>query len=136
VAYRFVTRCAQCTEQFGILWVMDSTRRASPKTVARITCPLCGKRFYQDAKDLVEMGSQVQKLVFGRPVRSVEVDYDCPHCRNRGILVALLHTDLSWGDLSKEHVQAVVCANALCSKRGVLQQLMPTRVALGSLNPV
>jgi DNA-directed RNA polymerase subunit RPC12/RpoP len=136
VAYRFVTRCAQCTEQFGILWVMDSTRRASPKTVARITCPLCGKRFYQDAKDLLEMGSQMQSLVFGRPVRSVEVDYDCPHCRNRGILVALLHTDLSWCDLSREHVRAVVCANALCSQRGVLQQLKPSRVALGSLNPL
>ena len=136
MADRFVTRCAQCTEQFGILWVMDSTRRASPKTVARITCPLCGKRFYQDAKDLLEMGSQMQSLVFGRPVRSVEVDYDCPHCRNRGILVALLHTDLSWCDLSREHVRAVVCANALCSKRGVLQQLKPTRVVLGSLNPI
>jgi DNA-directed RNA polymerase subunit RPC12/RpoP len=134
VAYRFVIRCAQCAKEFGILWVMDSTRRASPKTVAKITCPLCGKRFYQDAKDLVEMGSQIQKLVFGRPVRSVEVDYDCPHCRNRGILVSLLHTDLSWCELSKEHVQNAVCENGLCSRRGVLQQLKPSRVALGSLN--
>ena len=136
MAYRFSTRCAQCAKEFGILWVMDSTQRGGPKTVAKITCPLCGKTFYQDAKDLLEIGSQVQKFIFGRPVRSVEVDYDCPYCSNRGILIALLHTDLSWGELSKEHVQTAVCANALCSKRGVLQQLKPSRVALGSLNPV
>ena len=136
MAYRFVTRCAECAKEFGILWVMDSTQRTGPKTVAKITCPLCGKTFYQDAKGLLEIGSQVQKFIFGRPVRSVEVDYDCPYCSNRGILIALLHTDLSWGELSKEHVQTAVCANALCSKRGVLQQLKPSRVALGSLNPV
>ncbi len=79
MAYQFVTSCANCAEQFGILWVMNSTRRADPKTVARITCPLCGKRFYLDAKDLLEIESQVQNLAFGRPVRSVEVDYDCPY---------------------------------------------------------
>ena len=136
MAHQFVTRCANCAEQFGILWVMDSTRRVDPKTVARITCPLCGKRFYQDAKDLLEIESQVQNLAFGRPVRSVEVDYDCPYCSNRGILVSLLHTDLSWGELSKEQVQTAVCDNGLCSQRGVLQQLKPSRVVLGSLNPV
>jgi DNA-directed RNA polymerase subunit RPC12/RpoP len=136
VAYQFVTKCANCAKQFGILWVMDSTRRADPKTVARITCPLCRKRFDQDAKDLLQIGSQLQNLVFGRPVRGVEVDYDCPYCSNRGILVSLLHTDLSWYELPKEHVQTAVCDNGLCSQRGVLQQLKPSRVALGSLNPI
>jgi predicted RNA-binding Zn-ribbon protein involved in translation (DUF1610 family) len=115
---------------------MDSTRRVDPKTVARITCPLCGKRFHQDAKGLLEIGSQTQKLVFGHPVRSVEVGYDCPSCGNRGILVSLLHTDLSWSELFKEHVQTVVCNNGLCSEKGLLQQLKPSRVVLGSLNPV
>jgi DNA-directed RNA polymerase subunit RPC12/RpoP len=136
VAYQFVTRCANCAKQFGILWVMDSTRRAGPKTVARITCPLCRKRFDQDAKDLLQIGSQLQNLVFGRPVRSVEVDYDCPHCSNRGILVSLLHTDLSWYELSKEQAQTAVCDNGLCPQRGLLQTLKPSRVVLGSLNPV
>jgi DNA-directed RNA polymerase subunit RPC12/RpoP len=136
VAYQFVTRCDNCSKQFGILWVMDSTRRVSPKTVARITCPLCEKRFYQDAKDLLEIDCQIQNLVFGRPVRSVEVDYDCPHCTNRGILVSLLHTDLSWSELSNENVQTAVCNNGLCPQRGLLQQLKPSRVVLGSLNPV
>lgn len=134
MAYQFVTRCANCAKQFGILWVMDSTRRVDPKTVARITCPLCGKRFYQDAKGLLQIGSQ--KLVFGRPVRSVEVDYDCPYCRNRGILVSLLHTDLSWGELSEENVQTAVCKNGRCPQKGLLQTLKPSRVVLGSLNPV
>ncbi len=115
---------------------MDSTRRVGTKTLARITCPLCGKRFYQDAKDLLEIGSQIQSLAFGRPVRSVEVDYDCPNCGNRGILVAILHTDLSWGELSKEHEQSAVCDNRLCLQKGLLQKLKPSRIALGSLNPV
>ena len=134
VAYRFVTTCANCAKQFGVLWVMDSTRRAGPKTVAKITCPLCRKRFDQDAKDLLQVGCQ--NLVFGRPVRSVEVDYDCPHCSARGILVSLLHTDLSWNELfsSEEHVQTAVCENYLCPRRGLLQKLKPSHVA-GSLNP-
>jgi DNA-directed RNA polymerase subunit RPC12/RpoP len=136
VAYQFVTKCANCAKQFGILWVMDPTRQAGPKTVARITCPLCRKRFNQDAKDLLEIGSQIENLVVGRPVRSVEVDYDCPYCGNRGILVSLLHTDLSWYELSDEHVQTAVCDNALCPQRGLLQTLKPSRVVLGSLNPV
>ena len=115
---------------------MDSTRRTGPKTVAKITCPLCGKRFDQDAKDLLQIGSQLQNLVFGRPVRSVEVDYDCPHCSDRGILVSPLHTDLSWDELSNEQVQTAVCNNDLCPQRGLLQELNPSRVVLGSLNPV
>ena len=114
---------------------MDSTRRVDPKTVARVTCPLCGKRFYQDAKELLPIESQIQNLFVGRPVRSVEVDYDCPGCGSRGILISLLHTDLSWGELSKEHVQTAVCDNGLCPKRGLVQKLKPSRVILGSLNP-
>jgi DNA-directed RNA polymerase subunit RPC12/RpoP len=136
VAYQFVTRCANCAEQFGILWVMDSTRRADPKTVARITCPLCGTRIYQDAKDLLPIESQMEKLVVGRPVRSVEVTYDCPCCNNRGILESLLHTDLSWDELSKEQVEIGVCDNGPCPKKGLLQKLKPSGVVLGSLNPV
>jgi hypothetical protein len=114
---------------------MDSTRQADPKTVARITCPLCEKRFDQNANHLLETGSQIQDLVFGHPVRSVEVDYDCAYCSNRGILVSLLHTDLSWGELSQEHAQTAVCSNSLCRQRGLVQNLKPSRVVLGSLNP-
>jgi DNA-directed RNA polymerase subunit RPC12/RpoP len=136
VAYQFVARCANCAKQFGVIWVMDPTRSVGRKTIARITCPLCETRFDQDAKDLLEIGSKIQDLVVGRPVRSVEIDYDCPYCSNRGILVSLLHTDLSWGELSEEHVQTVVCDNGLCPQRGLLQKLKPSRVALGSLNPV
>jgi DNA-directed RNA polymerase subunit RPC12/RpoP len=136
VAYQFVGRCANCAKEFGIVWVRDWTRQVGPKIVARITCPLCGKRFYQDAKDLIPIESQIQNLVVGRPVRSVEVDYDCPYCSSRGILVSLLHTDLSWDELSKERVQTVVCDNPLCSQKGLPQKLGPSRVALGALNPV
>ena len=135
MAYQFVTKCVHCGKEFGILWVMDQSRQVGLKTVARITCPLCGTRFYRDAKDL-EIGSQKQKLPFGRPVRSVEVDYDCPSCGRRGILISLLHTDLSWDELSKENVQTAVCDNGLCRQGGKLQELKPSRVLLGSLNPV
>jgi len=136
MAYQFVTRCTDCDTQFGIIWVMEPTRRVGHKTVAKITCPLCRARFFQDAKDLREVGSQIQFLVVGRPVRSVEIDYDCPRCRKRGILVSLLHTDLSWGELFKENVQTAVCHNGFCAQRGLLQNLKPSRVVLGSLNPV
>jgi DNA-directed RNA polymerase subunit RPC12/RpoP len=84
LAYQFVTRCANCAKEFGILWVMDPTRRVGIKTVARITCPLCRTRFHQDAKDLLPIESPRLNLVVGRPVRSVEVDYDCPFCSKRG----------------------------------------------------
>ena len=136
MAYQFVTTCANCAKQFGIFWVMDSTRRVDPMTVARITCPLCKKRFDQDAKDLRQIGSEMEYLVVGRPVRSVEVDYDCPYCSNRGILVSLLHTDLSWDELSwsEECVHTAVCDNGLCPQRGLLQTLKPSRVVLGALN--
>jgi hypothetical protein len=78
----------------------------------------------------------MQSLAFGRPVRSVEVDYDCPHCSNRGILVSLLHTDLSWGELSNEYEQTAVCDNGLCPQSGLPQKLKPSRVVLGALNPL
>jgi DNA-directed RNA polymerase subunit RPC12/RpoP len=134
LAYQFVTKCANCAKEFGILWVMDPTRRVG-KTVARITCPLCRTRFHQDAKDLLPIESPRPNLVVGRPVRSVEVDYDCPFCSKRGILISLLHTDLSWDELSKEQVGTAVCNNGLCPQRGLLQKLKPSRVLLGSLNP-
>ena len=54
---------------------------------------------------------------------------------NRGILVALLHADLSWRELSKENEQSAVCRNDLYPQRGLLQQLKPSRIVLGSLNP-
>lgn len=136
MAYQFVAKCAHCGKEFGILWVMDPSRQEGVKTVARITCPRCGTRFYQDAKDLLQIGSQQHKLPVGRPVRSVEVDYDCPYCGRRKILRSLLHTDLSWDELSKEQVQTAVCDNGLCRQRGILQELKPSRVALGALNPI
>jgi hypothetical protein len=114
---------------------MDPTRRVGSEAIARITCPHCRKRFDQDAKDLLEIGSQIQDLAIGRPVRSVEVDYDCPYCINRGILVSLLHTDLSWDELSEEHERSAVCDNGVCPQKGLPQKLKPSRVLLGSLNP-
>jgi hypothetical protein len=134
VAYQFVTKCAHCAKQFGVVWVMDSTR-TGPESIARITCPLCRKSFHQHAGDLLPIGSQIQNLVVGRPVRSVEVDYDCSYCSKRGILVSLLHTDWSWDELPKEPVETAVCYNDLCPHRGLLQSLKPSRVLLGSLNP-
>ena len=132
--YQFATSCAICAKPFGVLWVMG-TIQVGTTNVARITCPFCRKRFYQDANDLLSIGSEIQNLVVGPSVRSVEVDYDCPCCSTRGILVSLLHTDLSWDELSKEHVETAVCENRLCSHKGLLQELKPSRVLLGSLNP-
>jgi DNA-directed RNA polymerase subunit RPC12/RpoP len=135
MSYQFVARCVNCGKQFGILWVMDLSR-VGPKAVARITCPLCRKRFSQHAVDLLPVASQIQDFVVGRPVRSVEMDYDCPNCGKLGILVATLHTDLSWDELSKEEgVRTATCDNDLCPQRGLLQKLKPARVLLGALNP-
>jgi DNA-directed RNA polymerase subunit RPC12/RpoP len=134
MAYQFVTSCANCGKQFGVLWVMDSNR-SGPKNVARITCPLCRRRFDQDAKDLLPFESQTQNLVFGRPVWSVEIEYDCPCCGKPRILVSLLHTELSWDELSRENVQTAACDNGLCPQRGLVQKLKPTRVVMGALNP-
>jgi hypothetical protein len=78
----------------------------------------------------------MQNFAVGSPVRSVEVDYDCPCCGSRGILISLLHTDLSWDELSKEQVETAVCDNAPCPQKGFLQKLKPSRVVLGALNPI
>ena len=138
MAYQFVTSCTHCAKQFGIIWMMGPTRQVGAATITRITCPLCGIRFYQDAKNLRHIGSEIQFLVVARPVRNVEVDYDCPSCGKTGILVSLLHTDLSWDELSlsNEHVQTAVCDNHLCPRRGLPQKLKPSRVVLGALNAV
>jgi DNA-directed RNA polymerase subunit RPC12/RpoP len=132
--YQFVTSCAICAKPFGVLWVMDPIQ-VGTKNVARITCPFCRKRFSQDAKALLPIGSQIQNLVVGRPVRSVKIEYDCSYCSSSGILESLLHTDLSWDELSKENAETAVCDNGLCPQRGLLQKLKPSRVVLGSLNP-
>jgi hypothetical protein len=68
MAHQFVTRCVNCAKEFGILWVMDLTR-IGPRIVARITCPLCEKRFYQHAEDLIPVGPQNRNLKAGRAVR-------------------------------------------------------------------
>jgi len=132
--YQFVTSCAICAKRFGVLWVMDPIQ-VGTKNFATITCPLCGSRFSQDAKELVSVGSEIHNLVVGRPVRSVEIDYDCLRCGSRSILVSLLHTDLSWDELSIENVHSGVCDNRFCPQKGLLQKLKPSRVVLGSLNP-
>jgi predicted RNA-binding Zn-ribbon protein involved in translation (DUF1610 family) len=56
VAHRFVSSCPNCGKQFAILWVMNSTRRVDPETVARLACPLCGKRFCQMPKAFRKSG--------------------------------------------------------------------------------
>ena len=132
--YQFVTSCAICAKRFGVLWVMDPTQ-VRTKNIATITCPFCGKRFSQDAKGLLPIGSHIHNLVVGRPVRSVEIEYDCPCCDNRSISVSLLHTDLSWDELSKENVQVGSCDNSHCPQKGLPQKLKPGRVVLDSLNP-
>lgn len=134
VAYQFATNCAICARPFVLLWVMEPIQLGS-KTVATITCPFCGARFSQDAKILRPIGSEIHNLVVGRPVRSVEIDYDCPSCGNRSISVSLLHTDLTWDELSKESFHTGVCDNRFCPQRGIVQKLKPSRAVLGSLNP-
>jgi hypothetical protein len=113
--YQFVTSCAICAIPFGVVWVMDPTQIGT-KNVARITCPFCRNRFSQDANDLLPIGSEIQDLVVGRPLRSVEIEYDCPCCSTRGILVSLLHTDLSWDELSKENVETAICDNGFAHR--------------------
>lgn len=136
MAYQFVARCVDCAKEFGILWVID-WNRVGPQTVVTITCPHCGTKFNEHAQDLLAVGPQIQKLAIGRPVRSVEVSFDCSYCHKPGIFVSLLHTDVSWDELSKEeeYVQIAACDNGVCQQRGVLQRLKPARVVLGSLNP-
>jgi hypothetical protein len=55
VAYQFVTKCINCAKEFEVLWVMDSTR-IGPKTVARITCPLCRKDSTKMPKTFFQSG--------------------------------------------------------------------------------
>lgn len=130
--YEFVTTCVECGQKFIVVWVMDPLR-VGPESIARITCPVCGQRFYQKAGDL-SPSAPGQNLLTGRPVRSVEAIYDCPHCGKRSIFVLLVHTDLTWAELSKETVQRAVCNNAGCSQRGLVQELKPARVQLGTLS--
>src|SRR6202521_3828199 len=131
--YEFVSRCTTCGKDFMICWVMDQLR-IGPGTLARISCPDCGGRFYQKAGDLIPVKNGRLGLLPGRPVRTVELIYDCPSCGMRGISVTLVHTDLSWEDLSQE-TELCVCSNSPCPKRGLQQKLHPTRTGLGALNP-
>jgi len=134
VDHEFVTTCPTCCKDFAILWVKDQIR-VGAKSVARITCPTCGGRFYQKVSDLIPFKAGGQAFLIGRPVRTVELVYDCPSCGMRGISMSLIHTDLSWEDLAKETDEIAVCKNTICSKRGLQQQLKPTRTRLGALNP-
>ena len=68
MAYQFVTTCASCAKQFGVVWTMDSTR-TGPESIARITCPLCRKSFHQHAGDLLPIGSQIQNFWMSRAER-------------------------------------------------------------------
>ena len=133
--YEFVATCTICGNDFSILWVMDKLR-VGPESVAKIACPVCGESFYQKAGGLIPFKAQGREgLPTGRPVRTVELVYDCPCCGMHRISMALVHTDLSWEDLSNEAVQTTVCNNTICSQRGLQQEVKPTRTGLGTLNP-
>jgi hypothetical protein len=109
--------------------------RVGPKSVARITCPACEERFYQKVSDLIPFKARGPDLPTGRPVRTVELVYDCPSCRMRGISLTIVHTDLSWEDLADETVHTTVCNNTICPHRGLPQKVKPGRTRLGTLNP-
>jgi DNA-directed RNA polymerase subunit RPC12/RpoP len=130
---QFITRCVKCGEEFILFWMMD-TNRVRPESIANVTCPVCGMRFNQSPGDLRPFEQRRRELLIGQPVRTVEVVYDCDHCGNE-ILVSTVHTDLPWEDLSREAKQVAVCDNARCPQRGLRQELWPTRVQLGALNP-
>jgi transcription elongation factor Elf1 len=134
VDYTFLTWCPKCGEEFSVFWVMDPSR-VGLESVARISCAVCGQRFWQRKADLDPLNARGQHYLTGRPVRSVELIYDCPSCGKPGIFVSLIHTDLPWEELSKENenVQAAFCDNALCPRSGVRQRLRPARI-LGALN--
>jgi hypothetical protein len=134
VDHEFVTTCTKCCKDFTILWVMDQVR-VGPKSIARITCPACGKRCYRKVSDLIPFKARGQALLTGRPVRTVELVYDCPSCGMHEISMSLVHTDLSWEDLAEETFEIVVCNNTICKKRGLQQILKPIRTRLGTLNP-
>src|ERR1700731_431243 len=107
--------------------------RVGPESVAKIACPACGERFYQKVSDLIpfKFNAEGKGLLTGRPVRTVELVYDCPSCGMHGISVALMHTDLSWEDLANEAIQTTVCHSTICPQRGSQQTLKPTRTGLG-----
>ena len=132
--YKFLTCCPKCDNEFAVFWVVDPIR-VGLDTVANIGCPYCGQTFWQRKGDLLAFNARGKHLLSGRPVRSVELIYDCPYCGKHGISISLVHTDLSWEGLSKEkeNVRAAFCDNALCPKSGVRQQLQPARI-LGALN--
>ena len=132
--YKFLTSCPKCLREFVVFWVADPIR-VGLDSVASIACPLCGQTFWQRKGDLCPLNARGKHLLSGRPVRSVELIYDCPCCGKHGIFTSLVHTDLSWEGLSKEKesVRAGCCNNALCPKMGLQQQLTPARI-LGALN--
>jgi DNA-directed RNA polymerase subunit RPC12/RpoP len=134
VDYEFIAGCGTCGKDFTIIWVLDRLR-VGPQSVAKITCPACGARFHQKFSDLVPCKTRGLELPAGRPVRTVEVIYDCPSCGMRGISMRLVHTDMSWEDLAKETMQTAVCNNNICSRRGLKQKIALGRTRLGALNP-
>jgi hypothetical protein len=134
VNYKFLTCCPKCDNEFAVFWVVDPIR-VGLDSVARIGCPYCGQTFLQRKGDLRPLDTRGQHLLSGRPVRSVELIYDCPCCGRHGIFISRVHTDLSWEGLfkEKENVREAFCDNALCPKMGLEQQLTPARI-LGALN--
>jgi DNA-directed RNA polymerase subunit RPC12/RpoP len=134
VDYEFVITCAKCDKDFTLFWVMDPMR-VDPKSVARISCPSCGERFFQKVRDLISIKGQRADLLEGRPVRTVELIYDCPSCGMHEISMTLVHTDLSWDDLARETIHTAICNNTICPQRGLNQKLKPGRTRLGALNP-
>jgi hypothetical protein len=133
VDYLFITRCPRCREEFAVMWVMDPVR-VGPESVARIRCPICLGKFYQTVRDLLPHEARRQPLATGRPIRSVEIAYDCSVCGKPEVSVAILHTDLPWEELSEEACLGAVCNNALCQQKGKPQIVRPARVRMGALN--
>lgn len=130
--YTFLTWCPKCGKEFSVFWVMD-TSRVGLESVARISCAVCGQRFYQKRGDLRPLKARGQQYRVGRPVRSVELVYDCAGCGKHGIFVSVVHTDLSWDEMSKENIQVAFCDGVLCPKSGLQQHLQPARI-MGALN--
>ena len=132
--YEFVIACMKCGKDFMIFWVLDRIR-VGPESVARLSCPACGERFFQKVSDLIPFKDRRMDLLRGRPVRTVELIYDCPSCGMRGISTNLVHTDLSWEDLSGETIHHAICKNTVCPQKGLQQKVKPVRTRLGALNP-
>ena len=133
--FEFVANCVTCGKNFRFLWVMDRLR-VGPESVAKITCPACKARSYQKFGDLVPFKERESGFLTGRPVRTMELIYDCPSCGMRGISVTLVHTDLSWEELAKETIQTAVCNNAKCVRTGSEQKITLEGTRLGTLNSV